>query len=147
MRQEAGGVDLDRAMGYLLKQTEAALRTAMDQVLRPVGLSVPQYACLELLAQRPGLSNAQLARGAFVSRQSTNVLLQGLERSGLVTRPAEAASGRALPAHLTARGRRTIRAASIAVYDVEARMTRGLGAADKRQLRRLLNACIAGLQS
>ena len=46
-------------------------------------MTITHYACLELLAQRPGLSNSELARGAFVTRQSMNVLLQALERQGL----------------------------------------------------------------
>ena len=50
-----------------------ALRAAMEQVLRPLGMSVTHYSCLELLAQRPGLSNSELARGAFVTRQSMTV--------------------------------------------------------------------------
>ena len=69
------GVDLDASLGYLLKQAASTLRSSMDAALRPLGLTVPQYACLELLAQRPGLSNSELARGAFVTRQSMNVLL------------------------------------------------------------------------
>ena len=70
------GVDLDASLGYLLKQAASTLRSSMDAALRPLGLTVPQYACLELLAQRPGLSNSELARGAFVTRQSMNVLLR-----------------------------------------------------------------------
>ncbi|WP_433716402.1 MarR family winged helix-turn-helix transcriptional regulator [Nocardia sp. CA-084685] len=70
--------------------TRSALRAAMEEVLRPLGMSVTHYSCLELLAQRPGLSNSELARGAFVTRQTMNVLLQALERDGYVTRPAEA---------------------------------------------------------
>lgn len=72
----------------MLKQASAALRAAMDAALRPQQLTVPQYACMELLGQRPGLSNAELARGAFVSRQSMNLVLRGLQERGLVTRPA-----------------------------------------------------------
>jgi hypothetical protein len=41
------------------------------------GLTVPQYACLELLDQHSGLSNAELARGAFVTRQSMQRDLRG----------------------------------------------------------------------
>ena len=67
-------VELGRRMGYELKRAQAALRAAMDEALRRHGLTVPQYACLELLDQRPGLTNAELARGAFVSRQSMNVV-------------------------------------------------------------------------
>lgn len=57
------GVDLETSLGYLLKETSSALRTAMEEVLRPLGMSITHYSCLELLAQRPGLSNSELARG------------------------------------------------------------------------------------
>lgn len=101
MSQNGSGVDLDTSLGYLLKEASSALRVAMEEVLRPLGMSVTHYSCLELLAQRPGLSNSELARGAFVTRQSMNVLLQALERDGYVTRPAEAPVGKVLPARLT----------------------------------------------
>ena len=99
------GIDLDTSLGYLLKEASSALRTAMEDVLRPLGMTITHYSCLELLSQRPGLSNSALARGAFVTRQSMNVLLQALERDGEVVRPAEDAVGRALPARLSERGR------------------------------------------
>ncbi|HWU58369.1 MAG TPA: MarR family transcriptional regulator, partial [Microbacteriaceae bacterium] len=108
MSQDNAGVDLETSLGYLLKEASSALRAAMEAVLRPLGMTVTQYSCLELLAQRPGLSNSELARGAFVTRQSMNVLLQALERDGYVTRPAEAPIGKVLPARLTASGRRSL---------------------------------------
>ncbi|MFE0681930.1 MarR family winged helix-turn-helix transcriptional regulator, partial [Streptomyces sp. NPDC058961] len=104
MSQKGAGVDLDKSLGYLLKEASSALRVAMEEVLRPLGMSVTHYSCLELLAQRPGLSNSELARGAFVTRQSMNVLLQTLERDGYVTRPAAAPVGKALPARRPPRG-------------------------------------------
>ena len=117
---------VEDSVGYVLKQAAVALRNAMDAVLRPLQLTVPQYSCLELLGQRPGLSNAELARGTFVTRQSMNVVLHGLERHGLVTRPATAPRGRELPTALTPAGREQLRAASIAVRGVEKRMSEGL---------------------
>jgi DNA-binding MarR family transcriptional regulator len=39
----------------------------MDGELRDYGLTVSQYACLQILASRPRISNADLARDAFVS--------------------------------------------------------------------------------
>ncbi len=93
--------------GYLLKQTATVLRTAMDAELRLLQLTVPQYACLKLLGQSPGQSNAELARGALVTRQSMNQVLRGLQDSGRLTRPATAACGRALPTRLTPEGQRT----------------------------------------
>ena len=90
MSQGEPGIELDTSLGYLLKAAASALHSALEAVLRPLGMTITHYACLELLAQRPGLSNSELARGAFVTRQSMNVLLQALERQGLVVRPAQA---------------------------------------------------------
>src|SRR3954454_9054388 len=112
MSQDGVGVNLETSLGYLLKEASSALRVAMDDVLRPLGMTVTHYSCLELLAQRPGLSNSELARGAFVTRQSMNVLLQALERDGFVTRATEAPVGKALPTRLTASGRRSLETAS-----------------------------------
>src|SRR6202044_1825639 len=104
MSQGGPGVELDTSLGYMLKAAASALHSALEAVLRPLGMTITHYACLELLAQRPGLSNSELARGAFVTRQSMNVLLQALERQGLVVRPAQAPAGRALPGEPARRG-------------------------------------------
>ncbi|WP_166026940.1 MarR family winged helix-turn-helix transcriptional regulator [Streptomyces chilikensis] len=114
--------DVTEHVGYRLKRTSAALRSAMDRALRDHGLTVPQYSCLELLDEQPGLSNADLARGTFVTRQSANVVLRGLREAGLITRPASAEHGRALPVHLTPAGRERLHAARGAVYAIEQRM-------------------------
>lgn len=145
MCQETPVGDLDQAVGYLLKQTATALRTAMDAVLRPLELTVPQYACLELLGRSSGQSNAELARGAFVTRQSMNQVLRGLQDGGLLTRPATAAHGRALPTELTAAGQRALHAASTAVAAVEQQMLTALTPGDQQRLRHDLTACTRAL--
>lgn len=115
-------------VGYRLKRAAAALRGAMDQTLREHGLTVPQYSCLELLDERPGISGSELARGTFVTRQSSSVVLRGLQEGGLVTRPAAADHGRVLPVHLTKEGLRRLEAARAAVYAVERRMLEAIPA-------------------
>ncbi|MFK8844005.1 MarR family winged helix-turn-helix transcriptional regulator [Streptomyces sp. Ac-502] len=114
--------DITEHVGYRLKRSAAALRGAMDKALREHGLTVPQYSCLELLDHQPGLSNAGLARGTFVTRQSMNVVLRGLQDAELVSRPRTTDHGRALPAHLTDAGRDRLDAARGAVYAVERQM-------------------------
>jgi DNA-binding MarR family transcriptional regulator len=136
---------VENAVGYVLKQAAVALRNAMDLALRTLHLTVPQYACLELLGQRPGLSNAELARGAFVTRQSMNVVLRGLEERGLVTRPAAAPSGRELPTTLTQAGRDHLHAASAAVSGVERKMCANLTPAQQQALVENLAACVRNL--
>ena len=146
MSQEGVGIDLETSLGYLLKEASSALRTAMEEVLRPLGMSVTHYSCLELLAQRPGLSNSELARGAFVTRQTMNVLLQALERDGYVTRPAEAPVGKVLPTRLTPSGRRSLEEASAAVRSVEARMLSGLTGAEQSAAFGALKSMIRSLR-
>ncbi|PXX61779.1 DNA-binding MarR family transcriptional regulator [Nocardia tenerifensis] len=146
MSQEGVGVDLETSLGYLLKEASSALRAAMEEVLRPLGMSVTHYACLELLAQRPGLSNSELARGAFVTRQTMNVLLQALERDGYVTRPAQAPVGKALPTRLTPRGRRSLEKATAAVRSVEVRMVADMTADERAAAFRLLQKMVHSLR-
>lgn len=135
---------LNQVLGYQVRVAAAALRVAMEAVLRPLGLSVSQYAALELLAQRPGLSVAELARGAFVSRQAMHGVLLGLERQGLVVRD-EVSSGRALPAHLTESGSRLQRAASERVATIEARISSGLTSVEHDQVIGLLDSIVEAL--
>ncbi|MFK0133163.1 MarR family winged helix-turn-helix transcriptional regulator [Streptomyces rubiginosohelvolus] len=146
MSKRHTGVDLDTSLGYLLKEASTALRVAMEEVLRPLGMTVTHYSCLELLAQRPGMSNSELARGAFVTRQSMNVLLQALERDGYVTRPAEAAVGKVLPAQLTPRGRQSLDKASAAVRAVEVRMLAGMTEDEQESAFRALRSMIDSLR-
>jgi DNA-binding MarR family transcriptional regulator len=146
MSQDGAGVDLETSLGYLLKEASSALRAAMEEALRPLGLSVTGYACLELLAQRPGLSSSELARGAFVTRQTMNVLLRALEREGCVTRPAQAPVGKVLPARLTPRGRRRLEKATVAVRSVEVRMLGDLSETEQSEAFRILQAMVRSLR-
>ena len=140
------GIDLQTSLGYLLKEASSALRSAMEEVLRPLGMTVTHYSCLELLSQRPGLSNSELARGAFVTRQSMNVLLQNLERDGFVTRATEARVGKVLPTELTPRGRESLQKASAAVRSVEIRMLSGMTEDEQAGALRILRSMIRSLR-
>ena len=136
---------VDQAVGYVLKQAATALGSAMDAVLRPLKLTVPQYSCLEVLDQRPGLSSSELARATFVTRQSMNLVLQGLQQRGLLTRPAVADYGKALPSELTDSGRERLHVASAAVRAIEKQFLAPLPQNAQQRLRADLAACAAAL--
>ena len=133
--------DLAESVGYLLKQAATALHASMDAVLRPQGLTVSQYSVLELLGHEPEQSNAGLARGAFVTRQSMNEVVRGLQERGLVARPDVAERGRARPTHLTAAGQAALEDASAAVARVEKRMLSPLSTTEHTELIARLIAC------
>jgi DNA-binding MarR family transcriptional regulator len=135
-------VDLDQSVGYALKRAQHALHSAMDGELRDYGLSVSQYACLEILASRPRISNADLARDAFVSRQAMHQLLTGLQATGLVSAVGE---GRSQRYALTAEGRTRLRTASSTVAAIEQRMIATLSRTEREQLHRQLSICTTAL--
>lgn len=130
--------------GLALKQAQAALRSHMDAALRDLGLTTPQYACLEALVQVPGISIAELARRTFVTRQAAHQVLGVLVREDLARREPDA-GGRAVPVRATAEGERRAYAARTAVDAVEAAMVSTLTTADRRRLVELLRACADGL--
>lgn len=136
-------VDLDQAVGYALKRAATALRGAMDAQLREHQLTVPQYACLELLTHRPGQTNAELARGAFVSRQAMHQLLAGLRTAGLVDDDGQ---GRRARFTITGRGSKRLSDASATVADIEERMLAPLTPTDRRQLHANLTQCVDALE-
>ena len=133
------------SVGYELKRAQHALRLRMDDVLRPVGLTTPQYAALAALAEAPGLSNAQLARHSFVTPQTMNQILKGLETAGLVRREGHPEHGRVLHAYLTGEGERLREECAGKVAAVEKRMVAGLSSQEQRVLLEALRSCARAL--
>lgn len=137
--EDAGAVvsapgDLGRRIGYVLKRAQASLHSRMDARLRPLGLTVPQYVCLQNLRLRPGQTSAELARAGFVTAQSMHSVVTGLQARGLVTRPASAPSGRRLPIELTDEGEGLLGEADERVREIERSMLDALGAPGAEQL-------------
>ena len=133
-------------VGYVLKHAQSLLHLRMEEALKPLQLTVSQYSCLHHLRREPGISAAALARSTFVTRQSMNAMLQQLIDRDLVTRPARAETGRALPTLLTAAGADALDAAQKLVDGVEHRMLAGLHADESAALARGLAACVEALE-
>jgi DNA-binding MarR family transcriptional regulator len=130
----------DQPLGYLLYRLMSALRPAVTAELQPLGLVLPEFVCLRILSMAPGRSNAELARTMNVSPQAMNNVVRGLQDRGLVARPATVSSGRALPAQLTAKGRALLKRAEAAVRVADERVLANLTPAQRRELKRLLDA-------
>jgi DNA-binding MarR family transcriptional regulator len=113
--------DTYRSLGYALKRAQQALRGHLDTGLRNIGLTTPQYSVLAGLERSEGLSNAELARRAFVTPQTMQAIIVTLERDGLVKRMAHPAHGRVLTTELTREGRSALRAAHEIVATAETR--------------------------
>ena len=93
------------SLGYTLKKTQHALRMQMDELLKSLELTTPQYAVLSQLALNPGISNAQLARSSFVTAQTMHGIVSNLEKRRLLKRKRDPNHGRILSAELTKQGK------------------------------------------
>lgn len=131
--------------GYLLKRAQATLNAALGGALRSRGATLAQYAVLTALDEEPGLSNAGLARRAFVTPQTMNQVLLELEQKGWVARHPDPANARIRQANLTPPGRTALRACRDAADAVEQQMLAPLAPGDVKQLTALLRACIQAL--
>jgi DNA-binding MarR family transcriptional regulator len=134
-------------LGVLIKETQAVLHQRMDEVLRPLGLTVPQYACLNALHDTPGITGSDLARRAFVSRQSMNVLLQGLEKRDLIARSEDLGPRRERATVLTPDAVALLGHAHTEVATVARVMTGRLGPDEAARLHTLLATCRDALLS
>lgn len=130
---------------YMIKQVELAVRSRLDDLLRPAGLTALQYTALTVLERHQDMSSAQLARNSFVTAQSTADMITALEGRGLIERHRDRADRRRLVVALTAGGRELLDRYRDKVAALEAQMLAGLSPADVASLRRSLHACRANL--
>ncbi|UIJ59036.1 MarR family transcriptional regulator [Amycolatopsis acidiphila] len=112
-------VDPDRSPGFALKRLQQALRARMDAALADLGLTSPHYAVLGLLAEHPGISNAELARRSFVAPPTMLRFLTTLSEAGLIVRADRTPDQRSRRTTLTAKGRARLAEAAVRVQELD----------------------------
>ena len=132
-------------VGYTLKIAQHRLRLRLDAALAELGVTSAQNAVLLAIAGNPRISNAELARAAFVTPQSMQGILVNLERDGLIKRTPHPEHGRVIMSELTKAGQKVVSAGADAAEEVEQRMLSDLSASETAQLNSLLQRCAAAL--
>ncbi|MEU4487124.1 MarR family transcriptional regulator [Streptomyces purpurascens] len=123
---------------YMVKQVELVVRSHLDELVRPSGITALQYTALTVLERHDGLSAAQLARDSFVTAQSIADLVRSLESRGLVRRERNPRNRRELLILLTDDGRELLARHAGPVRELEERMVRDLTAHQTEQFRQAL---------
>ena len=134
-------------LGYKLKKTQHALRLHMDEALRALDLTTPQYALLAQLELKPGASNAALARSAFITAQTMYGIVSNLEKRGLIQRKSDTSHGRILCTELTDQGYKVVTQAHDMIRAVESRMLATVSREHKALLEKLLLECFNNLNN
>ncbi|MFC5183106.1 MarR family winged helix-turn-helix transcriptional regulator [Actinomadura harenae] len=128
--------------GGLIKRAEQALIAEKSRVLRPFGLTVPQYAAMYALSLAPGVSGARLARFCAVTPQSMTTVLKTLEGRGLVERHPSEDHAQVLVTRLTPEGEGLLAEADAAAVAVERRIVDAFDPGELEALRVLLQRAV-----
>jgi DNA-binding MarR family transcriptional regulator len=134
-------------LGYKLKKTQHALRLQMDEALKVLELTTPQYAVLAQLELKPGASNAALARSAFITAQTMHGIVSNLEKRGFVKRKNDVFNGRILCTELTDQGHKALDQAHDVIRTTESRMLATVSSEHKILLEKLLLECFNNLNN
>lgn len=152
MTADRSGTDLARAVepriSYVVARLERAIRAAINERVGPHGLTTLQYTTLSVLGARgQPLSNAQLARRAYMTPQSMIEVIDALESKGLIRRDPHPNHRRVFPATLTAKGRRVLKACDAAVQEMEEEMLAELSSDERESLLAWLKTCVRALHA
>lgn len=142
---EQGQQQLPLRATYVLGRLSRIVRRLLEDTLKPYELTLPEYTILTVLRRRPGLSNAQLARRAYITPQSMQEVLSRLETRGIVVRTQSPDNQRIRTAVLTESGNRLIESVENEAAGVDEMMLSGLTESERKSFVASLQKCVTGL--
>jgi DNA-binding MarR family transcriptional regulator len=119
-------------LGYRMRRAWLAVQADLTETLKPFDLRMITFSALVLVEANPRLSQAQLARLMAVERPNLVMIVDELERRGLIARNRAPEDRRAYALDVTDAGRDLCRDAVRAVRAHEGRIFRGLDECERR---------------
>jgi MarR family transcriptional regulator, organic hydroperoxide resistance regulator len=135
-----------RRAAQMMKRIMVHFRSQMDEQLRPEGVTTAQLHVLKVIREESGASGAQLARSCYVTPQSAQALLKGLEDGGWITRTKDRVNDRILIAELTPSGEELLQTAKKLARVIEKRLWRGVEREAVEALNEVLTRCLENLE-
>jgi DNA-binding MarR family transcriptional regulator len=141
-KQKAPGLDqscLQHLLGYQIARADVPTRRAFaEHIGKPLDLSPVEFSSLVLLAFNPGTTPKQLAEALAMVAPAVTVLLDRLEKRGLIERARSDSDRRAQIVSLTPTGRELALQAHALSMDMEQDVLGALSAAERAILIELL---------
>lgn len=129
-------------LAYVLKRLHLDLHELHEQLLAPFGISAGELAILMLIDARQPESQQQVAGRLGVDRTTMVSLIDALQVKGLVARRPDPHDRRRNVIELTESGARTLRRATRASDEAEARLLTALTPTEAARLRSLLSRVV-----
>ncbi len=137
----------EEAVGYVVNRAALRLKAALQRAFRESGYDVTaeQWAVLNCLWTNEGMTQTEIAERVAKDKTNLTRILDVMERNGLITRQRHESDRRSYRVFPT-REAWNIREDLTAAAEVVSRTaTRGLSAADQREIVRLMNIITSNL--
>ena len=125
-------------LGLQVRLAHGAIQRDFAERAAGLGLTQKQISVLWLIADIPGITQADLARRLQMDRATTMALVHALEKRGLVARAPVAGDARRRGFAVTTAGADALAAARAVIADHESWLRGRFDAAEEARLRRLL---------
>ena len=97
---------LDESIGFQLSRATRKISQLLSSRFEPYGVTTEQFATLQRLAERDGVSQKELASRAEKDQTNMTRILDQLERKGLIVRRPNAEDRRSFLIYSTEKGNR-----------------------------------------
>ena len=132
--------------GYTIKQVQQQIHTIMEDVLRPLSLSLSQYNVLKSLEASSPTTGAELARKAFVTPQTMHTMLTTMEQKKLIIRTTIQGNTKSFNISKTDKGTKALNDADDALSKLFDQANASLTSQEYDELEQLLRKLSSGLK-
>jgi DNA-binding MarR family transcriptional regulator len=131
-------IEIAEFAGQLFFRLWRASHTHVAEALQSIGLTPALFGVLNILGAHEGAIQQELGSAMGIDPSTMVSLLDELESAGLAKRRPHPRDRRARQVSITPRGRRLLQRARKMALEAEDEVLRGLTAAERRELLRLL---------
>lgn len=118
---------LTERVGTHAKRLDQLITAAKTEALRPLGITVPQYAALFVIAHLQPTSAAQMAREVSATPQTMSTILTNLAAKDLIVRDISAIHHKLREVRLTPAGEDLVARCTAITAGIEARLRTAIG--------------------
>jgi DNA-binding MarR family transcriptional regulator len=123
---------------YLVGRLDRIVQRAIETLIEDQDVTVVGFTAMSVLAARPGLSNAELARRSFVTAQRMSQTLAVLAERGVIRRTPARNNRRIQRVELTKRGHQIVNVCTTRVARFEDELLSILSPTQRHELNSLL---------
>ncbi|MGD9970200.1 MAG: MarR family winged helix-turn-helix transcriptional regulator [Sulfuricurvum sp.] len=137
----------DKSIAFLIAKTRNVLKNEMEKELKPYGISYAQRVILIRLSEKDGLTQKELAQDTYFEQSNLTLMLDKLERKGLIRREPKENDRRAYMVRITPEGLQLKEPLAELGEKIIEKAFRGVDRKQKEELEHLLQTLYENLQS